>query len=725
MSSALRRVFVVVLFLVLAAWVYEPLLRSGPIGPDYEVLAGASRIGYGHLRPPEDMGWRRMFVAPGVEGHPIAAFSLGLVSRVFTEGGLWSERAVHLLRVENLLLLGLAAVLLGRYVQRLLLPWTGSEQAIAAGYACTMLFAVHPVSVSAVASPADHDLLYGSLFAAAAALAFLRGRQERRDHLVFLAAGLTLLCAMASDLAWMLAPALAVTEYLSAHRYRPVRRRVNTAITTLLCFGACAVVPALARAGLDLESGTAELARSLSVLKRPRSAMVALERFGYSVLPVNAVGRGATGLILGVGLILVALQPALRAARSAPRLWAGALGSWAVLMLVAVSYRLDVRVHPLDLSAASSLLPAAAMMTAMVGLSTTALTGRRRLVMPALAILALAQLARAEARCIERAAAESGRLLTDLALARSEFGSERPVLVLDPPRLVAGHPATAPRMEWMLDPAFGTAGPRAEEVWVRGIDSAGFRALAVAGELAELRAEELVVLAPLQLVEEGPAAPRARRLAVLLDRPRPRAGPLAWTGSGVSPALDVEPLDLVALRVEPAGLTGAYERPGVTWEGAAAELPVGSLRGVWLDLEERPLASFDLSSSFRWLLAGNVRRISLSGQLEQARTAELVPALPIVEEASGPVARGDDWVFTWERSQWAWPGDGGESELVLTLVDLVELDVYEVDAQPSEGELVFADAEPWAKAWREGGGAWLWTLEERRAGNTVARTIGR
>jgi hypothetical protein len=62
---------------------------------------------------------------------------------------------------------------------------------------------------------------------------------------------------------------------------------------------------------------------------------------------------------------------------------------------------------------------------------------------------------------------------------------------------------------------------------------------------------------------------------------------------------------------------------------------------------------------------------------------------------------------------------------VLTLIDLVDFGVQRVETLPLEGELVFEDVEPYVRAWRDTPGGLLWSLEERRGGTTVARTLGR
>lgn len=727
MSSGWRRGLSVLLLLALAGWVYAPILGSGPLGPDHEVLVGASRIAFPELGGASS-GWRALFVAPGTEGRPLAALSLAADARLWTRAGSWAGVDLLGLRALNLALLVLTALVLWRFVLRFLLPWTGSEGARAAGCAASALLLFYPTSVPAVASPGARALLLGSLLGCAAALAFLRGRQERRYSLVLLAGLLTIASALASEVAFLVPPGLAITEYVSAHRYRPHTRRARTSLTTLLAFGACALVDALARALVREEPWPRELAHSLASFGGLESGLlsllVSLERLGFCMLPVNASSRGATGYILAVAMLLVALQPALRAARSAPRLWAGVLASWAVLVIVAVIYRADRRVHPTDLAHAASLWPATIVMAAGLGVAATALTGRRRLFVPASVVFLASLLARSDARCIADAAAASATLRAELREARAELGEERKILVLDPPRTVAGHPASVARLEWMIDPAFGGGGPPAERLWARGIDAAGFRVLARQPELALLREEGLIALFHPALVEELPVPDDAPPLHVLVPPPRPMGGPRVWREEGRSPALDLGPLGVQAVRAIARPATRTTDRPLLSWESASSLLSSGRREGVWLAGDEGPVAHFDLARSYRWLLCERVKRIWFDGELALLAQAQALEQAPELVRGARFEARRGDWVL---RPDWASVPSlrQGEPRFFLELLDLDSLAYLEVEGRRVGDELVFEEAEDFASGrWREGG-ALAWSLELRVGDTAVARSGGR
>ena len=93
----------------------------------------------------------------------------------------------------------------------------------------------------------------------------------------------------------------------------------------------------------------------------------------------------------------VAVQPALVAARSAPRLWTWLIVAWFVSITFSDLPQALVRVHPEDLTHAQALFPAAAVMSVGLAVASTALSGVRRHVLPLTVALGLAILAHANA----------------------------------------------------------------------------------------------------------------------------------------------------------------------------------------------------------------------------------------------------------------------------------------------------------------------------------------
>ena len=67
---------------------------------------------------------------------------------------------------------------------------------------------------------------------------FLRARQDREPGLLLTAAVFAALAAAASETVLALPLVLGATELMSAHRYRPLRIRLRTTITTVVVSGA-------------------------------------------------------------------------------------------------------------------------------------------------------------------------------------------------------------------------------------------------------------------------------------------------------------------------------------------------------------------------------------------------------------------------------------------------------------------------------------------------------
>jgi len=706
---------------VLVAWAHAPLSGSGVIGSDSRVLAGAARVAWPELRAEGEDLRAALAGVHGARGRPLAALALGATSWMWSERGRWSDEVLLALRLENLVLLLFAAFFLGRFVEHLLLPWTASDQAGAAGLAATLVLSVHPLSLAAVASAAARADLLGAVLATGAGFAFLRGRQERRYGLVFLAAALTAACAAATELAWLVPPALALCEHVSARRYRARAVRRRTALTTLVAFGGCVALEAALLSRVGAAWRPHELARTLSALASPEPALRALaqgfERLGVLVLPVNAAGLGAPGFVLAALLLLLVLQPALRAARSAPRFWAAVLVAWTVAAVATALYRADVRVQPGDMSGAAGLFPAALVMAMGLAVAATALTGRRRIVLPALTGLGLCVLAHADALCFAQSARAAGALADDLRAARAAHADAAHVLALDPPGLVAGRLALERDLAPLLDPAWTGAAARATPVRARGLSAVAFLALAREPEMSALRAEGLVLLLPARLLdgERG-----AGRVAVRVPAAGAEKGAGQWREEGRSPPLDLDPFDTLALRVvaRPGATAGAP--PVAAWEARSALVPGGALAGAWLRGADGPVALFDLGRSLPWLLGERARRVWLEGELTAIVLARALPREPPLAGVTEPAVDGDDWLFEPAWAELARPR-AGEPDFVLALLD-PELYDYEELACQQVGERLVARA---AAGFAAGRARVAWSLEQRVGGVVVARAGGR
>jgi hypothetical protein len=330
------------------------------------------------------------------------------------------------------------------------------EQANAAGRAGT-LFAVHPLAVSSVARIASRGDLLALAAATWACAAFLAGRQLRKHAPVLLALCLAGIAVASSQRAWFLPCVLTGLEYSSARRHRPRLQRVRTAATTLVVFGA--LLP-LERAldGLMWGARAASTAPGFLGLDAPIDwatlGAAYAEKVGMVLLPVNTEGIvGALGYALAAAFLALALQPAFVAARSAPRLLGRILLGWLVSVLVCQIPDAVARVAPSELARAHFLLVPALLVAIGLGIASTALSGIRRVLVPALLALPYAVLARANALPWVEAGERVHELQRDLVNAAREYPGAT-IAVIDLPPNVRGLDAFAPALDWLLAPVY-------------------------------------------------------------------------------------------------------------------------------------------------------------------------------------------------------------------------------------------------------------------------------
>jgi len=750
------------LMALLLVVVYVPLLTAGPVGEDYPVLVEASRSVHAELGGEADGGADLFYDREGTAGRPLAALSLGTTSWLWTRAGVWTPFALFGLRLENLILLLTCAWFLGHFVRRLVVPWTGAEQADAARFAAWMILALHPLSVSAVAAPAARGDLLGGLLAAAAGTAFLRGRQERSYLYVALAAILTFTTTLASELGYLLPVWLAVIEYYSSRRYRPGRVRIRTAVTTLVVFGLFAALDLVLRAIQELPLWPRDLERTCHMLgdfgQFWTALLNGLEKLGVLMIPVGDGGFAGIGYVIAVLLVVLVLQPALHAGRSAPRFWATVLTAWLALVVMTESMRAFLVVHPGDFSGAAGLFPAVLVMSIGLSLGSTAVSGVRRYGIPVVAALLFSVLARSNAVGL-RAASDEGRVFrSEVGMVIAEGGSRQHYLILDPPEIVLAHTVTPERLEWMFDPAIGGAGGSAEELWVRPAQAAALLGFAREPEFDSLRGSGLTVVLPAERIDSAsPTSWASQRFASVTETPtviswrnltpdptddQSRLARGHWSGAdGAVPFLaDSASIEHIVVDLPPG--TPCFGSPEILWRARGGLAHGGRLVGIWTAGPEGPRAVFDPGTSLAWLLGPRVDILLLMGSLADVPGAEVFSAPPPVPGVSGPIVDEEDeedWSFRPIAAELSRPASGeeewpidSEETWVLTLLDLegyayaeIDCEFEEAEEEGEDGVWIAPDAAATAAGLRSAEGTLAWALERRIEGVVLERSRGR
>lgn len=727
------RTFLVALAVVLIGYAHAPLFAEGFAGDDLRRLARTAELAHPDAFPGVEHGSAvdRLYAVPGAERHPLAGLSLVVSSWLWSDRGTWSAAAPFGLRAENLAILLLAAWGLGAFVARCLRPWTGRDQATAAGVATGLLCALHPLAQAALATPAARGELLALALGAAAAAAFLRGRQEREYGTTVFAGVLTILAGLAGGPTVFLPFVLAVAELLSAHRWRPLRVRARTAATTLAVFSACAALDPLLHVALFGAARPSGLLATLAAVDGPRELGRALvltsEKLGLLCLPVDAHGMGLVGFGLAGLAFLGALQPAFVAARSAPRLWGRFLLAWAGFLVAFALPDLFTRVTPRDLGAARVLLPAAAVMALGLGVAATSLSGARRRVLPWAVAAAFALLAHANAWPGARAARAAEAFRSDLARAQEFYGAHTPLLVVEPPARSDGADplgAEPSDLAGLLHPSWTGLPARPAGAWVRGLSMPALSFLVREDGLAALRRQPLVLVFPSDLLEARPrerVEPRPRR-AVLLPTPRPSVGARTWYRDGRSEQLDLEALGTTALVVRAAESAETESPPTVGWRATAEISRERRHRGAWVQRGPEPRAVFDFTTSLSWLVGDRVRLIWPESGWQEIVEAQVLDALPDLGPCE-PEVRGDDWVLR----PAAVATDEEPGSWVLQLLDPDTLGLVEVEVlEGADGSVVAPGVEALARSRGERGAPPLrWSLARRVDGVDVARALGR
>jgi hypothetical protein len=726
----LRRAAFVLGLLFLAAYAYSPLWGAGPLGADLVTLLDVGPVAWPGARGDGSFGLADLYGVHGLGERPLATLVLAFASRLLTVDGRWTGAEIVFLRLANLGLLLLAAWGLARFVRRALLPWTGTEGARFAGYASSLLLALHPLAVSVVARPASAGDLLGLAVAAGAAVAFLQGRQERRHALVVVAVLATIACGLLSELAYFLALVVALVELVSARRSRPLPVRLRTAGTTLAVFGGAASVELALRvlAGVPV-SVPGLVGVWLSGEGAPTigaTLAVAVEKLGILILPVHPFGGlGPPGFVLAGAGLLVGLEPALVAARSAPRLWGWLLATWGASIALVELSTSAARVPPETLAGAEALFPAVIVMAVGLGISSAALSGLRRVLSPLFAGACYAVLAHAAALPFVPAGGALAELRQDLGRARELHGRDAALFVVDPPELVAGLDVLGGALPRLCDPAL-TGEP--ERPLVRGLSSGAFAALCREPEIDALRAGRLVVVYPPELLGDASelaadAEPPPGRRSARLPPPGPKEGPVLWRREPSSPLFQLDPLRFAAARVTAQPGVATAEPPQVFWRAAALN---GVRAGAWLAGADGPVALCELDRSFAWLVGREVRRVWVEGDLAGALVSCEMLAEPPAVEGLERRRDGPDWRVVLAAGRLPEPLAGG-AEWRLGLLDLATYAWTEIEAvREAPGVLLVPDAATWEDArLRAGGGPIAWSLDLRAGDTTIARASGR
>jgi hypothetical protein len=711
--------------LVLACVAHGPLLGAGWRAPDLRLFERTAEVDH-------------LAIDDLAESDPTGAPLANLERLAWVRGGGWRavQRGALGQRAEALLLLLAAAAGLGLFARRLLLPWTGAEHAGAAGLAAAALCAAHPAATPLIADAGGADELRALCLSAWSAWLFLVARQERRPSLLPLAWLLALAAALLGELGWALPAVLALAELVSARRHRPRRERWRTALNTLFFFGlAAAVAPVL----WIRQGGASRFGDGMAFAAEAPAAgaRALLERAGLLLLPLNPWVTGAGGALAAGAVLLFALQPALVAARSAPRLWSRMLVAWLVLLACGLFYALDVRVDPRSPTQAALLaggLPAAALGLAVAG---TALVGWRRAAFPWVAGALYAGLAYAGAGAWSAAAGVAQDLRRDLAEARARFGDDARFLVLDAPLSAGGVETLGQAVGALVEPAL-SGGARRAETGVIALSAEAFKALAYEREFPALRAERRVVLAPLDALPAAKgAALRAGggRLAQRLEPPPPAPATnddpaiptsktLSWRGLGGSrsPDLDVDTQSIGMLVVRVDARTDVSVQRRAAWRSSASEVEGGSQPMVWIETGDEPVLVADLGDSLEWRLGGRVQSVWIEGGVTTVTNAELLPAPPPFSVEVRPEADGDDWLFP--RATTPLVEDARDrGRYVLTLLSLKTYELRSLPVERSGEERLRAAGA--ARAVAELPRPVAWSLSFEVEGVPLARASGR
>lgn len=598
------------------------------------------------------------------------------------------------------MLFGLATALFA-FLVRLLTPWLGPEGARSAGLATALFLPLHPQAVRGIAELGARGELLALALGFLAAYLFLKGRQTERGSFTAASLALLLLAGAAASVAVLVALLLGAAEFSSVRRHRRRLLRLRTAATTAVLFGCAALLPSW--------FGAARLPDGLGPGAEPRARLLALgDQLGHLALPVRDE-LGAVGWVLGLGLLLLALQPAFHAARHAPRLWGSLLFAWSVALLVSLLWAGD--------GTRGRGLFALVVWAAGLGLTVTARLRVRRTALAFLVAIGWTMLAHAEARAWLVSARIQAQLQAEILALDPDFA--RPLLVLDPP---AGPLPLWGEPGWLFHPVLSPEGPeRYGPPDVRMLSSAAFLALTRSAGFDELRTIRATVAVDARAL--GGAQPG--RVALELAPAGPSAEPRPWLRElNYTPDDPLDPLEWEGVQLV-ADLTSAPEElEQLGWKTREGE--GGALRGHVAERGARRVAHFDLSDSLAWRLSDSVRVLEVLGGVSPIERGELLarlpelPGLSELPDGATPRVERDDWLFAPSRAAETLEPSG---RYVLTLLALDELELVELTLEPGPGGLRARGAQRVA-ARASGEAQVVWSLEYRIGEHALFRTRG-
>ncbi|MEO6708962.1 MAG: hypothetical protein ABIP42_05245, partial [Planctomycetota bacterium] len=608
------------------------------------------------------------------------------------------------------------------------------DHARAAAWVAAALVLVHPLSFAAVGSLAARGELLALGFGTWACAEFLRGRQLRKSRAAIRAGVLALCAGLSSDLAWALPVVLALAEFVSGRRYRSWIARARTASVTLLAYGLCVALEPLLRSLLGWARAGASIDRPVT-----ESLALALEKLGVLALPVNPSSASFAAYLLAAAALVVALEPAFSAARSAPRLWSLILAIGALAVLAACFWGSGVRVQPGDFTRAEVLAAGLLIVSAGLALASTALSGLRRSLMPAIVATSWAAIAHAHASAWITAQAKVDGARHDVTRAQEQHPPPAAVLLLDVPELVHGFSPLdrSQSQAFLAAPEFQARDAAQLELARAKPMQAPFLAVATRAALVQFsRSEQFAQMRPAGIAVAIDAASPPERIVIRLPAPQPTTGPVRWFSEGANTALDWEALSVQWVSARVQREQDLSLPPFLSWSGKGVDghFKSGEIQGVWVDYAGEPLASFDVASSAEWLCAGRILQASPVNGWSNLSGADAQNQLPGFDPKSAPEPQVDDWriascaspIVDAAEITLARRGTSGTWKLTFCNLETLEQVGFELvpDSSTGAGARIAQGAGRLASRWSARGQAFAWCVEYAARGVVLVRDEG-